>query len=564
MKRKLCLALALLMALSLALTACGKPPSGNADTTDGAGTTPATAPSTDADGGKAIFRYGFDGWWPDSKNPLTSGYAISTTAYHSNIYEGLMQQNQDLEIVGRLAEKWTVSEDNLTWTFNLRHNVKWHDGEDFTADDVVYTLNMAKEFGLSRHSGTLASFEKATKIDDYTVEIKTLVPMANIVDLGLIEIVPEHIWSKEVTKENAADYANEKPVGTGALKFVEDKMDEYVRYEANKEYWGGAPKIDELILVYFANADTKIQALEKGEIDLCNITSSQVEYAKGLQGVTLNQYTSVTLQELGFNCWNSPESKGNPIIRDNKVIRQAIDYAINYDQMIEYACGGLGEKVYGLIPKMTPWTWEPSAEQKREYSVEKGNKLLDDAGFKDTNNDGVRETPDGKPLHFRCAVIEGDYKDQAMIVQKNCKDIGVEIELMLMDSARQSEIMSTDNGVDADMYFWGWTGDYQDPNFMLSVMTTEEIGGASDCNWSNAEYDALYKEQMKTLDYDKRMELVHKMQALVYEEAPYLILYNSVKVQAYNSAKWTGFEQMPKGSGGVFNVFSVLHLEKIK
>lgn len=98
---------------------------------------------------------------------------------------------------------------------------------------------------------------------------------------------------------------------------------------------------------------------------------------------------------------------------------------------------------------------------------------------------------------------------------------------------------------------------------MLSVMTTDEIGSASDCNWSSAEYDALYKEQMKTLDYDKRMELVHKMQEIVYEEAPYLILYNSVRVQAYNSAKWTGFEQIPKGSGGVFNVFSVLKLEKV-
>lgn len=562
--------LLLLTLFLLSLVSCGSPPGA---TNEEGETPPVTEDSNgetaeepgDSDEGADVFRYGFTGWWPDGKNPLTTGYAISTTIYHKSVYEGLMEQAPDMEIVGRLAEDWTVSDDGLVWTFNLRKGIKFHDGEDFTADDVVYTLNSILEYNLSRHSSAMEGVEKVEKIDDYTVTITTTEPKANMIDVGIIEIVPEHIFAPETQDADSAQaYINENPIGTGPLVYVADKKDEYVRFKTNKDYWRGIPDYDEFLFVYFTNDDTKLQALEKGEIDFCAISGTQLEYAQNIAGAVINDYDSIGFTELGFNCWDSPESKGNPVVRDNKYLRQAIDYAIDYDQMVEYALGGLGVVHKGLIPKQTPWAWYPSDEDYREYSPEKAMELLDQHGFIDVDGDGMREDPDGNKMQLRCAVIEGSYKDQALIVQKNCKDIGLDIDLMFMDSARQSEVMDIENGVDADLYFWGWTGDYQDPNFILYVMTTDAIGDSSDCNWSNEEYDELYKKQSITIDYDERMDIVHKMQEIVYDEAPYLIQYNSKSIQIYDGTKWEGLQPFPNTGGNLINQFTLVSLKKVK
>lgn len=569
MKRKISWILLILLLLT-SLASCGSPPAATdaegekeeplATETEAA---PEAEVSTEEE--KDIFRYGFTGWWPDGKHPLTTGYAISTTIYHKSVYEGLMEQNQDMEIVGRLAEDWEVSEDGLVWTFHLREGITFHDGEEFNADDVVYTLNSILEYNLSRHSSSMEGVEKVEKVDDYTVTITTNEPKANMIDVGIIEIVPEHIFAPESTDADKAQaFINANPIGTGPLVFVSDKKDEYIRFATNKEYWRGVPEYDEFLFVYFTNDDTKLQALEKGEIDFCGISGTQLEYAQNIPGVVVNDYDSVGFTELGFNCWDDPESKGKPIVRDNKYLRQAIDYAIDYDQMVEYALGGLGVVHKGLIPKQTPWSWTPSAEDYREHSPEKAMALLDEQGFVDVDGDGMREDPDGNKMQLRCAVIESSYKDQAMVVQKSCKDVGLDIELMYMDSARQSEIMDLENGVDADLYFWGWTGDYQDPNFILYVMTTDAIGSSSDCNWSNAEYDELYKKQSTTIDYDERMEMVHRMQEIVYEEAPYLIQYNSKAIQIYDGSKWEGLESFPRSGGNLINQFTLVSLKKVK
>ncbi len=570
MKKRISRLLILLLIIS-ALWSCGAPP-GATDAEGEKVDTP--APETPAEGteGQAatdeadVFRYGFTGWWPDGKNPLTTSYAISTTAYHTNVYDGLMMQNQDMEFVGRLAESWDVSEDGLEWTFHLRKGVKFHDGEDFNADDVVYTLNSIMDFHLSRHLSAMGGVVSVEKIDDYTVKITTEEPKANMIDVGIIEIVPEHIFAPNTPDEASAQaFINETPIGTGPLIYVTDRKDEYIRFKTNKDYWLATPEYDEFIFVYFTNNDTKLQALEKGEIDFCAINGTQLEYAKGIPDVVINEYNSISFTELGFNMWNSEESKGNPIVRDNKYLRQAIDYAIDYDQMVEYALGGLGVVHKGLIPRETPWRWDPPADKLREYNPEKAMALLDEHGFVDVDGDGLREDPDGNKMKLRCAVIEGSYKDQSLVVQKNLKEIGLDVEFNLMDSARQSDIIDTDNGVDTDLYFWGWSGDYTDPNFILYVMTTDAVtSGSSDCFWSNEEYDALYQKQSVTIDYDERMEIVHQMQELIYEEAPYLILYNSKAIHVYNGATWEGLETFPGTSGGYLNLWTKIGLRKIK
>ena len=506
--------------------------------------------------GPSIFKYGYTGWWPDSKNPYLSSYAISSSLYHSNVYETLLDMDQDLKVVGRLAESWETSADGLTWTFHLRKGIKWHDGEDFNADDVVNSYKANIEFKLPRHYASVKDFTEINKVDDYTVELKTAEPKANIMN-SMIEITPEHIFGKYNTTETMLAFTNDSPIGTGPLVFVEDKMDEFVKYKANDNYWAGRPVTDEFLYVYFTNADTVVQALEKGEIDLCSISAVQLPYVEKLQGITMNKYDSATFYELGFNAWTDKASKGNPLILDHR-IRNAIDYAIDYGKIIEYAKGGLATREMALIPKVVgKWSGQPSAENIRNFEPEKAKQLLEESGYKDTDGDGIREDSKGNKLEFRFSVIEADYKDDALIIEQNLKDVGIKVNIEYMDDGRLSDIIYSQD-FDTDMYMWGWTADYSDPSFILSVMLTSQIGGRSDCFYGNPEYDKLYELQGKTVDEAERLKIVHKMQEIIYKDSPYLILYTDTKVNAYNSDKWENLQQWPGGNGGIFNYYTKL------
>jgi len=510
----------------------------------------------------STFKYGFTGWWPDSKNPYLSSYSISTSAYHNNVYEYLLDLDQDLKVVGRLAESWETSEDGLTWTFHLRKGVKWHDGEDFNADDVVYSYKVNIDFELPRYYASVSNFVEINKVNDYTVELKTAQPKANIMD-AMCDIVPEHIFSKYDTAEAMLAFTNESPIGTGPLVFVGDVMDEYIKYKANDNYWGGRPITDEFLFVYFTNADTLVQALEKGEIDLCSISAVQIPYVETLKNITMNKYDSATFYELGFNAWQDPASKGNPLMLDYR-IRNAIDYAIDYDKIIEYAKGGLATRELSLIPKVVgKWSGQPDSNTIRNFDPEKAKQLLDESGYKDIDGDGIREDSKGNKLEFKFAVIEEDYKDDALIIEQNLKDVGIKVNIEFMDDGRLSDIIYSQN-FDTDMYIWGWTADYSDPSFILSIMLTSQIGGRSDCFYSNTEYDKLYDLQGKTVDEAERIKIVHKMQEIIYRDSPYLILYTDTKVNAYNSDKWENLQQWPGGNGGVLNYYTKLFISAKK
>ncbi|MDF2948123.1 MAG: hypothetical protein K0R07_133 [Sedimentibacter sp.] len=513
-----------------------------------------------SESGKEVvtFKYGVMDSWPDSMNPYLSVLSISQTLYHDNVYETLIGLDQKVNMEGRLAESWDVSEDGLTWTFHLRKGVKWHDGEDFNADDVVFSYQVNKDLELPRFYSSVKDFVEINKIDDYTVELKTEEAKANIMD-AMIDIVPEHIFGQYDTKEEMLAFTNDHPMGTGLFIFVEDSKDEYVKYKANDQYWNGRPVIDELIYVCFANSDTLIQALEKGEIDFCGVGAAQISYVESLSNITLNRFDSNAFNELGFNVWKDPASKGNPLIRDVN-IRNAIAYAIDYDAIFEYAMGGLASKQYGLLPKVVgKWSWEPEDANKKDYNPETAKKMLEDAGYKDTDGDGIREDSKGNKLDFRMIIIESSYRDVSLVVQQNLKDIGININIEFMDTGRQTDIIYSQS-FDADMYMWGWYAPYSDPTYILSSMTTEQIGNLSDCFYSNKEYDELFELQGKTLDEDERVKIVHKMQEIIYEDSPYIILYNTKRINAYDNTKWENFQKWPEWEGNLFNYFTKLYV----
>ncbi len=564
MRRRLALMLALMLAFTMLATACDPtggttPPTSTTTppTSGDTGTTPPTTPPPPDE--EQIFRYGFNYWWPDTKNAMTYGYSITSTVYLNQLYEPLCDYGLDNKLEGRLAEKWEVSDDGLTWTFYLRKDVKWHDGEAFNADDVVFTYQKTLDLETNRY--TQVKEFKINKVDDYTVQLITEQPKSDTL-ASFIYIVPEHIYGKYAdTKDAMLAYDGAECIGTGPFKFVGDKMDEYVEFVANDEYWNGRPGIDRLMFIVYTNDDTMYQALAAGEIDYCGIKANQEEAAKSAPGITALRYKGQTFYELGFNCWQDPESKGNPLIFD-KYIKQAIDYAIDYDRIIEYALGGLGTVEKSLVASFcTEWWVDLKAEGVyREFSPEKAKALLDEHGYT-VGSDGIRQDKDGRKLDFRFTVIEGDYRDQALIIQQCLKEVGINTTIDFVDSGRQGEIIEQ-QGFDTDMYIWGWSPGTTDPSYALSVITSEQrFGGRSDCWYSNPEYDALYEKQKLLIDYDERYAVVKDAVKICYEDCPYLILYTNIGLSAHNSDKWDGYKRDLGGEGGVWNYYTRLTLQ---
>jgi len=537
MKKKLCLLLAIMLLIALPLSACG---GGDVDEPE-EGQEPSEGEENEE---PVVLRIGII-QEADSTSPLIATMTAADRMFNL-MYDDLIEYDDNYRPVGGLAEDWTISDDGLVWTFNLKEGIKWFDGEDFNADDVVWTYNTVVN-GEFPQSPQMEGITETVKVDEYTVEVHTEAPKADMEAIR-VNILPEHIYG-EKSEDELHTFSEDNPVGTGAFELVNWEQGQFLRFKANPNYFKGAPQIDEIVYVLFANTDTLFQALQNGEVDaVAELSYSQVEQAEALDGIEVIQPDGMNFTELGFNCWEAPESKGNPLMLDHR-IRAAIDTALDKQQIVDIALNGYGVPGTSLIPPAVG-DYHFEVDDDYGYNPEKAMEILEDAGYTDTDEDGIREDSEGNKLDFRFAVITSygeAYVKAAGIIQKNLQDIGINVTINTMDGGAQSELIY-EQDFDTDMYLWGW-GAELDPSMKLSVMTTDQVGKRSDCFWSNEEYDELFEKQINQVDREERIETVHKMQQIILEEAPYSILYYRNIVEAYRTDKFEGWTRVPEGSG---------------
>jgi len=370
-----------------------------------------------------------------------------------------------------------------------------------------------------------------------------------------VPILPEHVWSKISGKAAGSSFQNSPPiVGTGPYQVVENKKSSYVHLVANQHYWGGTPKVHDLYIMTYTNPDTMTQDLKLGNIDgAVNIPFAQFKSLQSTPGIQTNQGTAWQFTELGFNCYDSPDSKGNPVLLDPK-FRQALEWAVDRQKVVDTAFYGYAKVGSTLIVPYSDYHWEPAADQLYGYDAAKANKLLDAAGYKDVNDDGLRETKQGKPLSLRLMVTTDSPENQvtAKFVVQWFKDDGVKAVLSVVDPGVliNAQYAYTGNTYtpDYDMYIWYWTQDV-DPAFMVSIYTPAQIEGWNDCLWTDPQYTKLSDEQAKTIDDAKRIPLVQQAQQIFYEASPYIIFSYPAQLEAWNSDKWTGWTKAPAGDG---------------
>ncbi len=522
----------------------------------------ATAVAADASSGdtspaateRTTFRVG---WLlePDNLNPFMGMLGQDYQIWHLN-YDFLVGfQPNDLSPRPELAESWEVSADGTKWTFKIRQGVKWHDGRPLTARDVAFTFNYIVKNDLQTISIYTGGITGAEALDDTTVVITTEKPKANMLAM-IVPIIPEHIWSKISAKAATSSYQNPPPiVGSGPFQVVEWRKGRFIRLEANPDYWGEKPKVDELIFQNYTNADTMTADLKQGAIGAAvGLPQAQFPALAKTPGVTGLKGTHWRFHELGFNCYDSPDSLGNPVLLDER-FRHALNWAIDRDKITEVAFFGQADVGSTIIVPYSAYHWQPSADRLYAYDPQKAEAELDAAGYKDTDGDGFREDLKGDPLSLRLYVTTDSPENQAAgkLIAGWFADIGLKINLKIIDAGvllnAQYNYEDDTYAPDYDMFVWFWTYDY-DPDIMLNVPTPWQIEGWNDTLWTDPEYSRLCKEQEQTIDVQKRISLVQQMQQIVYESSPYLVFSYPFQLEAYRSDLWEGVVPSPSDYEG--------------
>ncbi len=491
----------------------------------------------------------------DSPN-VTVGFLVSDYELWNLQYATLTDKAaDDFETIPGLAESWEGSEDGLTWTYTLRPDLQWSDGEPLTAEDIAYTVNRSREEEWLNHSATTVNLT-AEATDERTVVITSSVPDPKLPSMD-VYIVPKHIYEKISAKE-LRKYPATDGVGSGPYTLSEWEKGQFWRMEANPNYWGGKPTIDEVVFRVFRNPAGMVAALRQGEIDAAhNVPSQAFQQLEGVEGIETVEGQQGGFDELALNAGDA-YGKPHPAVMDVRV-RQAIAHAIDKETIVERVYAGIGTPATTMSPSANPaFIPDLSDDEDFEFDLDRANEILDEAGYMDTNGDGVREMPGGgQELVFRYAIrTESEIAVPiSEFVSGWMDEIGIRTKIKGYDDSQLTEVVGKG---EYEMFVWGWTP-FVDPDPMLSYFTCDLLSldpedptnYYNDASWCNEEYDQMYEEQKVELDPDRRQEIVHEMLKLFYEEASYVVLAYSPDLQAYRTDRFTGWVQQPADIGPV-------------
>ncbi|GAB1820500.1 ABC transporter substrate-binding protein [Herbidospora sp. RD11066] len=501
----------------------------------------------------------------DSTNPFT-GIVVEAYETYALMYDYLTTSSaKDVSPQPSLAESYSEAPDKKSWTYKIRAGVKWSDGQPLTARDAAYTFNriIDGDFEQTNYGNYVANIDKAEATDDTTLVLHVKQPTP-IMERLAVPILPEHVW-KDVDGDEVKSYANEplngQPVvGSGPFQLVERRKGQYIRFAANKNYWQGAPKFDELVFRVFTNADAEAQALVRGEIDFAyDLQSNVFNSLNGKPGVTTRSSKYSGFNEIAFNTGaaladGTAIGDGHEALK-NKQVRLAISHAIDRQTLVDRVLNGHGSPGDSFIPPVYPLLhYTPPAPQ--NFDLAKANQLLDEAGFP-KKADGTRFG-----LRLFARQESQDSQSTAEFVKSWLKEIGIDVTVKVMSEDTLTEVIGQGN---YDMFEWGWVVE-PDPDYQMSVFTcgkrSYQDGDAiyadlSDSFYCNDAYDKLYEEQAGETDRTKRAELAKQMQQLVYDDAAYAITYYYDDLVAYRSDRWTGFTAQPSPDGSLLFQYGI-------
>jgi peptide/nickel transport system substrate-binding protein len=455
------------------------------------------------------------------------------------IYNGLVKYDKDIVLTGDLAERWEISPDNLKIKFFLRKDVKWHDGHPFTSKDVEYTYKVYVDPGTpTAYATDFLKVKEFKVLDDYTVEVVYNEPYAPALGSWGQGMLPSHLLEgKDVTQSPL----KREPIGTGPYKFVEWKTGEKTTLDSFHEYFEGRPYIDRVLTRIIPDPATMFLELKAGRLDQMGLTplqyTRQTDTTWFSENFSKYKYLSFGYSYLGYNLqdWKFQDKR----------VRQALTMAINRKSIVEGVLVGLGQVAYTPYKPDTFW-YNPNVK-KFDYDPERSRQLLSEAGWKDTNGDGILEK-DGKPFEFTIITNHGNEvrKNAATIIQKDLKEVGINVKIQVIEWAAFLKNFINKRNFEACLLGWGIG---IDPN-QIDIWNSKKIGEKelNFVNYQNPEVDKLLELGASTYDMNERKKYYDKFQEIIAEDQPYTFLFVPETLPIISS-RFHGIVPAPIGIG---------------
>lgn len=448
------------------------------------------------------------------------------------LFDSLVWKDEN-GFVPLLTEKWQASDDKKTFTFNLRPNVKWHDGQNFTADDVKFTFDYLRDNPLpmsaAEANNAIESVE-VTNPQTVVFHLKNSAPdfVNNIA--AQTQIIPKHIWQN--VKDPLKFQEPAAFVGTGAFKFKETRRGEYHVFEANADYFLGRPMIDRLI---FKNANNPLLALESGDVDAASPSSATALASfqnRDEYEITKGPY-SYYLTKLVFNVNRPPF--------DSKDLRQAVAYALNRPEIVKQVLNGEG--IVSSVGLLHPDSvWFAKDLPKYEQDLKKSEELFAKAGFASKDADGTRQNAAGNKLNFTLFTRSDSTEmvREAELVRDQLAQVGIRLDIKPLTTGPQENVLAKG---DFDIAL-----DSHGGTISLSIPATNPDFPAR--GYKNEELKNLYGEFLTSLDENKRRAAAVKIQQIIAEDLPSLPIYNPASAVAFRKSKGVKWFWTKDGLGG--------------
>ena len=450
----------------------------------------------------------FEGSLDPIKGAMSYGYSFTNCA--------LIRVNSESEYEGDLATAWQISDDSLVYTFSLREGVKFHDGSDFTADDVVFTYETVKENQGNNENVDLSRLESVTALNDYTVEFKLSESYSPFFDsVALLGIVPSDAYD--------SDTFDKYPIGTGAWKVIQYDTDQQIIVQANEKYYEGAPEIKQVTFVKMDN-EAAFSNAKSGQLDIVMVAPN---YAiEEVDGMHIENLETMDVRNISLPCipeQTVKDSDGNEVTVGNNVtsdisVRKALSIGIDRESIINNALNGIGRGATGFTSNLVwgnPLIYE---DNQREEAKE----LLEEAGWVDLDGDGIREK-DGVKCEFDVYSPSNDQQRYllSVAVAEDAKELGISI------NAKQGTWDELTAKANTCGIVWGW-GQYS-PTVLKSLLYSDLFLTSAYDNtvgYSNEEVDKLIDEAVDSNNQEDAINKWKEVQKVSAEDYPYLYIVN--------------------------------------
>jgi peptide/nickel transport system substrate-binding protein len=454
---------------------------------------------------------------PGHLNPITSTEAIASSI-NTYIYETLLDRDYDtLELKPLLASHWEISPDKLHYRFYLKKNIRWSDGKPFTADDIVYSFHVIKDPAVANAPLKVYYIDVVSvkKISPYIVEFTYSRPYFLALEIcGSIPVVPKHIF------DDGTDFNTHKnnrhPIGTGPYIFSKWETGKRIELELNPLYWGNKPDIKKVIYKVIPEPSVALQMLKKGELDVMSLRPIQWVRQTDSQHFKESFYRFTYYQPYySYIGWNAK----NPLF-NNKNVRKALTMLINRQAILDSLLFGLGTVVTG--PFYIYDKYYNHAVQPLPYDPEKAKELLNNAGWVDSDGDGILDSG-GKKFSFTFTIASASKFAErlATILKEDFAKVGIQMEINRYEWA---VFVNKIDKRDFDAVTLGWSLSWEGDPYQL-WHSSQVKAGSNFCYFINREADEIIEKARKEFDVNKRIVLYHRFHEIIHDEQPYTFLY---------------------------------------